>query len=380
MRLVPIPDNIFDPRHYAAVRQPLACAQTLPAWCYTRQAFLDAETDRIFGRSWFFVGRSDELPVTGAYMALSSPLGPLILVCDSAGRIRAFANTCRHRGCEIVKGRGRTTGFVCPYHGWTYALDGRLLRARHMEATEGFDPAALGLIELRAEDWDGFVFVTADPAVGSLRAWLGDMPTRFASHDCTNLRCVDRVHYRIACNWKLLLENALEDYHTASVHRGSIGTQSAMREATSGEWDSLYLETREPVGTLPGTRSPFPAIATLEGAARYRSYFTIVYPNTQFCFTQDCMWWLSVRPVSVDTSELDVGYCFPRTTMERPDFSDAVKKYFARWKLTTEEDIAVSERQQLGLASALRLSGPLSWKEELVNRFDRWVLDRVAPE
>ena len=193
-------DRILDPRHYAAVRRPLARAQTLPAWCYTRPAFFQAEIERIFGTSWCFVGRRDELAAVGDYVALVSPLGPLILVRDATDRVRAFANTCRHRGCEIVAGRGRTTGFVCPYHGWTYALDGRLLKARHMEATEGFDRDAHGLIELQTGEWDGFLFVAADPDAGSLQDWLGDMPARFASHDCVNLRCVDRVHYRIAGN------------------------------------------------------------------------------------------------------------------------------------------------------------------------------------
>ena len=111
--------------------------------------------------------------------------------------------------------------------------------------------------------------------------------------------------------------------------------------------------------------------------AAERSYFTLVYPNTQFCFTQDCAWWLTVLPTGPDTCRLDLGYCFPRETVARPDFEANAAKYFARWRLVAEEDLGIVEIQQRGLASVVRRDGPLSWKEGTVASFDRWILDKV---
>src|SRR5262249_32621695 len=181
------------------------------------------------------------------------------------------------------------------------------------------------------------------------KEYLGSMPDHFFSHRCEDLVCVGRDVFTVNCNWKLLLENALEDYHTPSVHRASIGSQTAIREPTSGQWESLYVSGDAPVGMLPGEISPFPRISGLSERAENGSYFTIIYPNTQFCFTQDSMWWLSVSPLSAAKCSLELGYCFPRDTTERKDFGSIAPRYFHRWKVTAQEDTAISELQQKGL-------------------------------
>jgi phenylpropionate dioxygenase-like ring-hydroxylating dioxygenase large terminal subunit len=375
----PADPAMFDHRHYRGVRRPLPEAETLPGWCYTSEEFLRREIDEVFLKSWCFVGRTDEMPEIGSYAAIDTPAGPVVVVRGADDGVRAFVNSCRHRGCKIAEGRGRAGALVCPYHGWTYGLDGSLRAASHMDRTAGFDPRRFGLIEIRAETWDGFIFVTYDRDQASLADYLGNMPAHFASHNAADLVCVGRTEYLVDCNWKLLIENALEDYHTRMVHRGSIGTQVAIREPTVGEWDSLYVEQEVAMGVLPGESTSFARIPTLKGAATHRSYFTIIYPNTQFCFTQDCMWWLSVTPRSAATCNLEVGYCFPRATTQRADFDTVAARYFHRWKLTATEDNAIAEQQQKGLEARFRTPGPLSWKDELVNGFDLWILDRVVP-
>lgn len=371
--------EIFDSRSYDNVRRALPSAETLPAWCYTSEAFLAAELEKLFTRSWCFVARADEVAVPGDFLAVETPAGPVLIARDRDGRIRAFVNACRHRGCQIAVDRGNCRAFVCPYHGWTYGLDGALLAARHMDRTQDFDRQRYGLREIRAEAWGGFLFVSYNDGGPSLAEHLGDFPERFASYRCDELVCTKRVSYAVACNWKLLLENALEDYHTSSVHRASIGVQVAVRVPTRGHWELLVVDGTAPVGVLPGETSPFSWIDGLAGPARRCSQFTIVYPNTQFCFTQDCVWWLSTTPLAPDRTRLDVGYCFPAETARRPGFESDADAYYRRWSTTAEEDIAISERQQMGLRARLRTPGPLSWKDEVVNAFDRWVLDRVVP-
>jgi phenylpropionate dioxygenase-like ring-hydroxylating dioxygenase large terminal subunit len=371
--------QLFASDLYEGVRRALPEATTLPARCYTDPSFLEREVERIFLNSWCFVARLDEVARVGDFMAINTIAGPLLILRDADGCVRSFVNACRHRGCKLLEGRGQARAVVCPYHGWTYSLRGELLSARHMEQTANFQRERYGLTEVRTETWDGFIFINYDGTGPSLRDHLGNMPEQFASHDCANMTCVRRIDFDVRCNWKLILENALEDYHTRSVHRASIGTQTAIRERTTGQWDSLFVEGNAPVGTLPGESSPFPVIGALRGRARYASYFTIVYPNTQFCFTQDCMWWLSVTPVTAATSRLETGYCFPQQTVARNDFAEVLERYLRRWRLTAEEDIKICEMQQLGLEARFRVPGPLSWKEDLVKDFDRWVIDRVVP-
>ena len=247
-----------------------------------------------------------------------------------------------------------------------------------MEDNDRFDKTEYGLVPLVLDDWAGFYFVRFAPTGISLREHLGDMPDVFASHKCEELVCVKTAAFDLRCNWKLILENALEDYHAGFVHRNSIGAQTALPQPTRGNWDSLYVAGDTAVGVLPGESTPFPFIAGLEGAARSGSYFTVIYPNTQFCFTQDCMWWLTVTPVAADRSILHVGYCFPQETVARADFADAAKPYFKRWQLTAEEDNAICELQQSGLSSIYREPGPLSPRESMVERFDRRIAEAMS--
>ena len=153
------PDDILDPRHYAKVRLPQLEAETLPPWCYTSQEFYQREVERIFMRQWIFIGRGDRIPNPGDYVTLN-PVGvPVIIVRGDDGGVRAFANTCRHRGTRLTDGDGNCRAFSCPYHGWAYGLDGRLISIAGMEQTANFDKEAFGLISIRLESWDGFLFI-----------------------------------------------------------------------------------------------------------------------------------------------------------------------------------------------------------------------------
>ena len=369
--------NILDPAQYAAVRRPFLEAETLPAWCYTSQAFYEREVERIFLKVWIFVGRSDEIPNPGDYFTVSLAGGPVIVIRGHDGTARAFANTCRHRGSRLLEGKGNCRSIVCPYHGWTYGLDGRLAGASHMDQTVAFDRARYGLSALRLESWAGFLFVTFDPEAESLMAYLGDMPEQFESYNFGDMAVTRRTEYTLACNWKLYAENTVEDYHTAYVHRGSIGNQECVLEETRGNWDAVFMKSDATVAVLPGESTPLPHVATLRGRPAHGTYFTLIYPNTTFGSTQDCMWWLTVNPEGPDRSRLSIGTCFPRSTVALPRFAAAVERYYHRWDTSIPEDNWIGEAQQAGLRSVLRGTGPLSWKEPMVHRIANWVLDRV---
>ncbi len=170
--------SIFDPQLYRRVRQPTLAAEGLPPWCYTSQAFYDREVERIFRTEWNFVGRADEIAKPGDFKVFDLVGESVIVLRDQAGGLRAFANTCRHRGTRLLDGTGNCKSIACPYHAWVYALDGRLIASLGMEATLDFDAAEHGLLPVRLEEWDGFLFVSfADGE--TLADYLGDLPKRF---------------------------------------------------------------------------------------------------------------------------------------------------------------------------------------------------------
>jgi phenylpropionate dioxygenase-like ring-hydroxylating dioxygenase large terminal subunit len=372
-----VPVDLFDPAHYATVRQPVGEAETLPAWCYTSPEFYAREVERIFTPGWHFVGRADEVAEPGSYLAVDTVPGPLLLLRDQAGRLGAFANTCRHRGARLLQGGGRCRTIVCPYHAWTYGPDGGLLNAPGMRDRPGFDRADWGLAPVRCETWQGFVFVSVDPAGPGLVEHFGDLAEKLGGYDFDRMVCVRRIDYEVACNWKLLVENAMEEYHTGTVHHASLGQQHALQEETRGHWDAIFIPQETSIAVLPGETPPFPPLPGLTGRPAHGTYFTILHPATQLACTQDAMWWLRVLPLGPARSRLGVGFAFPRTTVARPDFAEGVKRYFHRWETGIGEDNAICEAQQAGLASALRRPGPFALGEPAVHRVNNWVLDQV---
>ena len=372
-----LPANLFDSAHYEEVRRPLVEASTLPSWCYTSEAFYQREVEQIFRKQWNFVGRVDEIPESGNYMTLDFCGESVIVIRGKDDVVRAFANVCRHRSARLLEGRGSCRTIVCPYHSWVYGLDGALLGMKGMEQTTDFDPADNGLIPLRADTWAGFLFVSFDNDVMPLAAYLGDMTEQYASYRFADMRCVRRRSYDLKCNWKVYIENAMEDYHTAAVHRGSIGNQDCVPVSTRGQWAAIYLEAANTIAVLPEDNTTLPHIENLSGPAAKGTYFSVIYPGTFFATTQDCMWWLQLLPHAADRTTVVIGSCFPRTSIARDDFEREVLKYYARWDKSLPEDNAISEIQQRGLNSRSSRPGRFSYYEPCVHAIANWVLDQT---
>jgi phenylpropionate dioxygenase-like ring-hydroxylating dioxygenase large terminal subunit len=350
---------------------------SLPAAAYTSPEFFQSEMRHIHLRRWFFVGRVDELGSPGDYRAIETIAGPVLLVRDLAGEVRAFANCCRHRGSLLATGSGNRRMIVCPYHGWGYRLDGSLAAAPEMERTADFRPEQHGLTRLRMETIHGFIFLAIDRTAASLREDLGNFPSIFASHRLDEMKCTWRMDFDAACNWKLLVENAMESYHTGYIHAKTVGAQTSIDIETTGEWECIQVLDDASIAVLGEAPAPFPPNAGLSQEAQRGTYFSMIFPSIQFAVAQDSMWWLNVRPVTHDRSVLSVGGCFPRGVTSRPDFAQAAALYYDRWQRVAEEDIGMLETQQRGLASLLHRPGPLSWRESRVHRIHEWVLRQL---
>ena len=371
--------NIFDAARYQAVRRPLLEAETLPPDCYTSETFYRREVETIFLKVWNFIGREDRVPNAGDYVAFEFVGVPVVVVRDRDGKVRAFANSCRHRGAKVMQGEGNCTVMTCPYHSWTYALDGRLIGAMEMDETAGFERKKFGLVELRLETWAGFLFLNFDRDAAPLADWLGDLPDVLASYNLADMATTRRVEYDLACNWKIYVENAMESYHVPTVHQQTIQKQKRDHNPpiqANGEYCGLFTRHEGSRALLPGAKG-FPYIPTLEGLAAQGTYYVLINPSTMFGLTYDCMWWLELHPISAGRTRLIVGSCFPKDTVARRDFDELVGNYYERWNKSIVEDNEISDIQQIGISSPFVMPGRFSYMEPLVHTIDNWVLDRV---
>ena len=373
------PFEVLDPALYAAVRRPLLEAETMPPWCYTSAVFYQREVERIFLRAWNFIGREDRIPRPGDYFALDFAGVPVVIVRGKDGAVRALINSCRHRGAKVMTGAGNCSALRCPYHSWTYALDGVLKGASDMDQTVGFKMADYALKPVKLETWAGFMFINFDPDSISLASFLGDLPERMAPYNFADMVCVRRAEYDLDCNWKIYVENAMEAYHVPTVHMKTLQKQTRDINPpieTGGGYCGLYTRHEWSRALLTG-QTGFPYIPSLTGDTAEGTFYILMYPSTMFGCTYDCMWWLELHPIGPGRSKLTVGSCFPSATVARDDFDEIVTRYYHRWETSIMEDNVISDQQQLGLASPFASPGRLSILEPLVHTFDNWVLDRV---
>lgn len=375
--------DILDRSAYLSVMKPVEEAETLPPWCYTSEEYYKLEVENLFMKVWNFFGHVDQIAKPGDYMAVDYVGIPLILVHGMDGKIRAFANTCRHRGARVASGEGNCRNFICPYHGWSYDLDGRLKACAGMERTEGFDRAQYGLTPLRVETCGCFLFVNFDAAAMPLAEYLGDFAEVMAAYDLENLVLARRHVHDVACNWKIHIENAMEDYHVPMVHRGSISSKKVdhFSVPTTGAWFNMRERHDNHTRALlaEDMAQELPHIRTLAGHAAEGTNFVCLNPSTMLGMTLDCVWYIELQPQGPHRTRVVVGSTFPKETVARPDFAERAKFYYKRWDKSIGEDNVIAEVQQAGLRSPFAKRGRLSYLEPLIPRLGQWWVEHTLP-
>jgi choline monooxygenase len=377
--------NVLDPAECEAARRPVEDAFTLPPRAYWDSRVYGAEIERIFMKGWNFLGHEDRIPAPGSYAAFDFAGVPILLVHGEDGKRRAFANTCRHRGAELADGAGTCRRIVCPYHGWTYGLDGRLVSAPGMQEARRFRLEDNGLVELRLEQLGTLMWASFDPKAPPLRSNLGDLPGKLGPYGLDRLVLARRTEYDVGCNWKVYVENFMDYYHTPIVHSRTLarGNLSAYHrdlptvERGDGDYLILYARHAGSAALLPGAVG-FPPMSTLEGRAAEGSTFVCTFPCGLIGFTKDCVWYVEIHPTGPERIRVAVGACFPRETADRPDFEEKVSAYYRRWDLTVEEDNRINEAQQRGVRSPLARAGRVSPFEAISHAFRNRVLDALG--
>ena len=366
------------------VRQPISEAATLPPACYTDPDLFDVERDAVFRSSWIGVGRADRWKDPGDYTAMSIAGMPVAILRDKQGTLRAYANTCRHRGARLLDGEGNCRGIKCPFHGWAYALDGRLVGAPRMEKTDGFDRTEFGLVAFRIETLDGFAFINFDENAPALETVLGDFSDLHAPWALGQMVSTRRREFDVACNWKSFVEVFNEYYHLPYVHPDSIDSIYALPDEaddTDGAYASQFGATDGTGGLLEDQQEyALPTIETLTGRNRQGVRYTWMFPNMTFAASNEAMWVYEVYPLAPGRTRVGMTACFPAATVAQDGFEERAAHYYERLDAAIAEDIPALENQQIGLTSPYARQGRYSFLENSVARFAHWYAGRLLDQ
>jgi glycine betaine catabolism A len=354
-------------------------ANTLPARYYTDPDLFRRELETIFCQMWFCAGRSEQIPGAGDYFLCEVAGESVIVTRERSEEIRAFYNVCRHRGTRICREeRGTFSGRIqCPYHGWTYGLDGKLLGAPHMGET-GFQREEYPLHSVRAEVWDGHIFLNLAPAAEPLTTQLSDLPEKFRAWGMHELRSFKKCAYDVNANWKLVISNYNECLHCPILHT----TLSRVSDSMSGHNDKPQptyiggsMEFRGTAQTMTSDgqrrRDYLPGLS--EEQRKVVLYYT-VYPNMLLSLHPDYVMVHRLWPLAADRTEVICEWFFHPKEMAKPDFEGEDAVQF--WDITNREDWAISELSQKGISSRAYVPGPYSVREGLPLAFDRMILER----
>jgi phenylpropionate dioxygenase-like ring-hydroxylating dioxygenase large terminal subunit len=372
--------DLFDPNSYAAVRRPLLEASTLPPGCYTSPEFYQREVSNIFMKCWNLIGRAEYVKNPGDYFTHTLVGVSLIVMRGEDGKIRAFVNSCRHRGAKLLEGEGKCKSIRCPYHSWVYSTSGSLRSSNGMQNSQNFTALEYGLNEVQLDTWCGFLFVNLDPHSISLRDYLGDLDSFTESYEFETMITIKRREFTVQTNWKSYIENSMESFHLPTVHQKTIvGIMAEWNpiDGAPGNYVILQTLTASSRATL-GDDAAFGPSPTVRGPAAKGAQYILIYPCTVIGADLDCVWFKQMAPDGPGMVRYSAGFCFPKVTVERPDFKQIVPNYHKRFDLVISEDNGIAELQLQGLSNPLSQSGRFSAMEPLVHTIDNWILDRVV--
>ncbi len=355
---------------------------------YWDPSVLRTELDRLFYRNWLCVGREEELARPGDFVTREVGLESVLLVRATDGRARGFYNLCRHRGTRLVEmSHGEAArSFLCPYHAWSYDLEGRLIGAPHMPGTEEFDRAEYGLHPVRVASAGGFLWANLDPGGPDFATALGPFLAKFERLPLADLRRGAHQEYEVEANWKILVENFSECYHCAPVHPGLnritpylSGANDATFHPPRGRslFAGGYMELTRDYQSM--TRTGYtdrPRLPGVRAEDARRIYYYVVFPNLFFSLHPDYLMVHRCWPVSPTHSRVENDFYFAPATVAAPGFdpSDAV----GMWDEINRQDWHVCELAQAGMSSRAWTGGRYSSKETLVRDFDAFVREELA--
>jgi choline monooxygenase len=330
-------------------------AYTIPAAWYVHSGVAALERERVFGRTWQVVARTEQLLSPGQFVTAKLADEPLVIVRDGNHKLRAFFNVCRHHAAAVVtQDQGKANVFRCPYHGWSYGLDGSLKGAPEFEGVCGFDRSQNGLVPVQVGTWEQFVFVNLDPNPEPLNTFLGNLAHRVAPLKIAALRFFERRTYTLNCNWKVFVDNYLDGgYHVPHLHKG-------LNSVLDYKQYTIECEDRYCLQSSPMVESTDDA-AVASTRTGDRAWYFWQYPNFMINIYSGYMDTNLVLPEGVDRCKVIFDFYFN-------DVSDSAiernRQSIAVGERVNDEDVSICEAVQRGLHSRAYQAGRLSVRRE----------------
>ena len=373
--------------------------KSLPSSYYLSEEIYAREKERIFFHEWFCAGREEQLPNPGDFLVLDVAGESILIVRTKDGDLRAHYNVCRHRGAQLCTsvpaedpanitlkgGVLGPNGIRCPYHQWTYALDGRLLHAPHFAEGNGFSKSDFSLHPVGLETWGGFFFLNLTPGEAAkerrtLQQQLGEMISRVKRYPLSDLRSATKITYDVQANWKVIVENYNECYHCGGVHPELCEIVPAFREQGGGQldWDGgIPHRDGAFTFTFSGTTKRA-AFQTLNEDEKVRHKGELVYPNFMLSLASDHVTAFTLWPKSAQATRVSCEFLFHPDEMKKINFApeDAIEF----WDLVNRQDWAICKRVQLGMNSRVHEFGYYAPMEDLSADIRRYVMERLGPD
>ena len=359
-------------------------AESLPPLCYTDASFYEFEKAALFDHEWLCVGRESWAMQVGEYFTTSIVGEPILVVRDRAGQLRAMSSVCQHRAMLVAEGHGQKKAFVCPYHHWTYGLDGALIGAPAMERSCDFSKSASALPNFAVEVWEGFIFINFDLDALPLAPRLAAVSESIAGYSLSTAQGPrPDAASRFDWNWKVMFENNNDGYHANKLHHGAlhdfVPSHLASFPEMPAETAGYYRlnGTLHPDASFNATqRALLPVFPTLSADERHRMVFANIPPTLSLVLTSDMVIYMILRPDGPETHMLDQGLLMAPGAMRDPSFKHRMAMNMNAAMEIVSQDLHVDALVQVGLRSRFAPRGRYSWQEGAQQAFNSWLVPR----
>ncbi len=357
-----------------------AGAKTLPQRYFVSPEVFAADLAAIFSTQWLCVGHQSQIADAGDYVVHQVIGESLIVIRDRKERIHGFFNVCRHRGTRLKEDAcGHASAIQCPYHAWTYGLDGRLIGAPHMDDVSGFDKADYSLRPVNLELWEGFIFVNLATVPMPLEKWFAPLAGKFSQWNLPQLRSAKRIEYDVRANWKLIFENYSECYHCPGVHPtlSKISPyDSAENDLCGGPFLGGFMKINRGKSLTMSGNACASFVGEAESVSQQRVFYYSIFPNMLLSMHPEYVMVHQLWPQSPERTLIVCDWFFhPKAAAATdPGYKYNPEDAIEFWDMTNKQDWHVCELSQQGIASRVYEPGPYSPRESIPAAWDAYYL------
>lgn len=366
---------------YEATRLPLSEARHLPGYMYWHPEVFRLEKERLFMRDWLMVAREEEVDNPGDYLTIRLLDEPIIISRDQQGIVHAFYNRCAHRGVAVARESGNAREFMCPYHGWLYDLEGKLIGAPHMRNATNFDPKSCRLRPLNLARWGGWIFLSFNERPEPFDQFIRNVEHDFGFLRQERCRLAEKLDITLECNWKFVKENLMDAYHSPVLHKDTIGRNLSANRYTgersgAGAFTAYY--TGKPMTW--DNKSRFGIMPWIEERGEDFACSGHISPNVQMLARSDNVHPFVIWPITPTKTRVFCYQLFPAQWFDAENFAEKVKDYTSYTTRVLEEDSTMMDTLQDASFSPRFTPGYMSEKELGVYNLLNYNLDRTFGE